>query len=188
MIKKKFEILNSLPPYGPMYISITESGEEFFSEGFVVRFFKDDGTNWVANFQPGWTDLNDVMILQESHNLLIIANGICYIINPNQTQPIAVFGMNYKAVFEASNHRIVLFDDIGLTIIESDGSYWHSERISWDGLADINVENNLVCGLAFNPMADSDDWIDFSYDIDSKKLIGGSYYTFEKKKPWWKLW
>ncbi|MBP3944591.1 hypothetical protein J5U18_13720 [Sphingobacteriaceae bacterium WQ 2009] len=57
-----------------------------------------------------------------------------------------------------------------------------------DGLGDINVENNLVSGLAFNPIDDSDDWIDFSYDIDSKKLIGGSYYTFEKKKPWWKLW
>lgn len=37
-------------------------------------------------------------------------------------------------------------------------------------------------------MADSDDWIYFSYDIDSKKLIGGSYYVFEKKRPWWKLW
>lgn len=99
MIEKKFERLNSLPPYGPMYTSITESGEEYFSEGFVVRFFKEDGTNWVANFQPGWTDLTDVMILQESHNLLVIANGICYIMNPNLTQPIAVFGVNYKAIF-----------------------------------------------------------------------------------------
>lgn len=119
MIEQKFERLNSLPPYGPMYTSITESGEEFYSEGFVVRFFKDDRTNWVANFQPGWTGLSDVIVLQESNNLLIIANGICYIMNPNQIKPIAVFGINYKAIFEASNHRFVLSDDTGVTIIES---------------------------------------------------------------------
>lgn len=171
-----------------MYTSITESGEEFYSEGFGVRFFKDDGTNWIANFQPGCTDLSDVIVLQESHNILVIANGICYIMNPNQTKPISVFGMNYIAVFDASYNRFVLSDDTGLTIVESDGRYWHSERISWDGLADINVENNLVSGLAYNPMADSDNWIEFNYDIDSKKLIGGSYYVFEKKRSWWKLW
>lgn len=188
MNKKKYQILNSLPPYGPMYISISENGQDFYSEGFVVRFYKDDGTDWVANFQEGWTDLKEIVNLKKTQNLLVIAKGICYLMNPNEIKPIEVFGGNYKIIFETNNDGFVLSDDTGLTIIEPDGNYWHSERISWDGLTDINIENNIVTGLAFNPMSDSDDWVDFSYDIDNKNLIGGSYYSFENKRPWWKIW
>lgn len=49
---KRFEILNSLPAYGPLYVPISESGELFFSEGFIVRFLKKDASKWVANFKP----------------------------------------------------------------------------------------------------------------------------------------
>ena len=51
--EKQYEILEALPTYGPMYIPVTENDEAFYSEGFPVRFYKSDGTNWVANFKPG---------------------------------------------------------------------------------------------------------------------------------------
>ena len=78
-----------------MYVPVSESGEPFYSEGFAVRFFRTDGTDWVANFQPGWTDLREVIELKESNNLLTIANGTCYVMNPDNEEPVEVFGVSY---------------------------------------------------------------------------------------------
>ncbi|WP_162796193.1 hypothetical protein [Pedobacter namyangjuensis] len=186
--EKRYEILSSLPTYGPMYIPVTDNGEPFYSEGFPVRFYKTDGTEWIANFQPGWTDLKQVLEFEKTQNLLVIACGTCYIMNPNDTKPIQVFGVGFSNIFKANKDRLLLQDQTDLTIIEPDGTRWNTERISWDGLAEIKVENNLVSGLAYNPMHDADEWVEFKYNLDAKILTGGSYYSFENKKPWWKIW
>lgn len=182
--EKRYEILNSLPANGPMYVSVTDDGEPFYSEGFPVRFYKADGTEWLANFQPGWTDLKQVIEFEHTQNLLVIASGTCYLMNPEEIKPIKVFGVSYSAIFQASKGRLVLKDQTQLTIIEPDGTHWNTERISWDGLAEIRVENNLVSGLAYDPMHDTDEWVAFKYDLDTKTLTGGSYHSFENKKLW----
>lgn len=188
--EKRYEILKSLPTYGEMYIPISENRKSFYSEGFIVRFYKSDKSEWVANFQPGWTNLKEIIEIKGSNNLLVVACGTCYLMHPNDTKPIEVFGVSYSDIFKASKGRLVLQDQIDLTIIEPDGTHWDTERISWDGLAEIKVENNLVYGLAFNPMHDADEWVEFKYDLDTKTLTGGSYhkYEIEKFKPWWKIW
>jgi hypothetical protein len=173
--EKQYEILPSLPSYGPMYIPISETGEPFYSEGYAVRFYKSDGTEWVANFQPGWTDLKHVIKLEKTSKVLVLAYGTCYLMNPDDTKPIAAFGVGYSQIFKASHNRHVLQDQTDLTIIEPDGTYWHTKRISLDGLAEVNVENNIVSGLAFNPTHDTEEWVKFTYDIDTKILTGGSF-------------
>lgn len=187
--KKRYAILDSLPAYGPMYIPVTDDDEPFYSEGFAVRFYKSDGTEWVANFKPGWTAFNKVFELKNSPNILVIASGTCYIMNPDQTKPISVFGNGYVDFFVNQEGRLILQNQIDLTIIETDGEYWDTERISWDGLKDLKLGNNIVSGLSYDPMNDADEWIDFSYNIESRILIGGSYNRYNiEKKPWWKIW
>ncbi len=171
-----------------MYVPVAEDGEPFYSEGFPVRFYRSDGTEWVANFQPGWTDLKRIIELENTRNLLVIASGRCYLVDPNDTKPISVFGVGYSDVFTASCNRLVLLDQTDLTIIEPDGTHWRTERLSWDGLAEITVENNVVSGLAYDPMRDSDEWVGFTYDLDAKTLTGGSYRRIDSKVPWWKIW
>jgi hypothetical protein len=153
-----------------------------------VRFYRSDGTDWVANFRPGWTSLTRVVEFNSTSNLLVIASGTGYLVNPNDTKPISVFGVGYSQIFQTSNNRTVLQDQTNLTIIESDGTYWNTERISWDGLAEIRVESNVVSGLAYNPTHRADEWVRFTYDLDTKTLIGGSYPRLDRKKPWWKIW
>lgn len=171
-----------------MYIPVTENGEPYYSEGVPVRFHKSDGTSWVANFQPGWTDLKQVIEFENTSNLLVIAYGKCYLMNPNETKPLLVFGVSYSDIFNAGNNRLVLQDQTDLTIIEPDGTLWDTERISWDGLKDLKVESNIVSGLSYDPMYDSDEWVKFSYDLDAKTLKGGSYHRYDNRKPWWKIW
>ena len=97
---KKYEILDSLPTYGPMYIPVSESGELFYSEGFAVRFYRSDDTEWIANFQLGWTDLKEIYQLEDTSNLLVIACGTCYLMNSDETKPISVFGVGFERVLK----------------------------------------------------------------------------------------
>jgi hypothetical protein len=185
---KRYEILTSLPTYGQMYIPVTESGEPYYSEGFPVRFYKTDGTEWVANFQPGWTDFREVIEFENSSNLLVIARGTCYLMNPDSTKPISVFGVGVSNIFKANNGRLVLQNQTDLTIIEPNETYWDTERISWDGLAELQVEKNIVIGLSYDHMHDADEWVPFTYCLDTRTLTGGSYHRYDNKKPWWKIW
>jgi hypothetical protein len=186
---KKYEILEALPTYGPMYIPVTKNEEAFYSEGFAVRFYKLDGTNLVANFKPGWTDLKIIYELKDTSNLSVIACGTCYLMNPEETKPISVFGVGYSTVFKTEDGRLVLQDQTDLTIVETNGNHWDTERISWDGLKYLKLENNIVTGLAYDPMNDADEWVNFTFDINVKTLTGGSYKIHETiNKPWWKVW
>ena len=109
-----------------MYIPVSVSDEPYYSEGFPVRFYKSDGTDWVANFKTGWTELAEIFELNATSNLLVIAFGQCYIMDPEDTKPISAFGGAYATAFTLEDGRIVLPDDTGLTVIEPDGKYWHS--------------------------------------------------------------
>lgn len=172
----RYEILKGLPTYGPLYIPISESNIPFYSEGFVVRFFRSDGTSWAANFQKGFPEFNAVHSLAASDNILVIASGTCYLMHPDITKPIAVLGGGYEYVFTLPDERLVLQGTTFLTIIEPDGSNWDTERISWDGLKEVTIQGSCVSGLAFDLTHGSEEWSPFTYDIDKKELTEGSYF------------
>lgn len=186
----RHELLEGLPPYGPMYIPVSEDGRPFYSEGVVVRFYRADGTDWVANFEPGWTDLRAVFTFPDTDRVLVVACGCCYVMDPDETQPIAVFGVDCKYAVRSPDGRLILASTVCLTIVEPDGTHWNTERISWDGLEDLRIDGSTVSGMAYHPMLDSDEWLPFSYDIDHRELVGGSFDWHEplKKRPWWKFW
>lgn len=188
-MQDRYEILDALPVYGPMYVPVTADGDSFyFSTGFVVRFARSDGSHWVANFMPGWTDFNHIVELKLRSDLLVIAGGAGYLMDPDEAKPLATFGIGYTGSFNASRDRIVLEDITDLTIVEANGTHWRTEQISWDGLRIKAVEGTLVSGVAYDPLYDADEWVDFTYDLDKRTLIGGSYNRQTVKSPWWKFW
>lgn len=202
--EKLYEILNALPTYGPMYVPVTGDDEPYYSQGFTVRFYKDDKSDWVANFKPGWTGLNAVYELDNQQNVLVIAGGTCYIMNPNDSKPTEVFGVGYETVIKTLDGRLILQDLTYITVVEPNGEHWNTERISWDGLKDLKLEGNLITGLSFDPMYDKEEWVKFVVDLEKRKVTGGSYRQYEfkpvgqnvesvhrkqgLKKPWWKIW
>jgi len=90
-MNKRYEVLDGLPTYGEMAIPITYNDELFVSEGYVVKFYKNDGTDWIANFQLGWTDTSKVISSNKSNIIFVVAGGIGYIINPDSIEPINFF-------------------------------------------------------------------------------------------------
>ena len=62
-----------------MYIPISKDGVPFYSEGYVVRFYKKDGTSWVANFNTGWANFSGIYDFPEFERMVIFAFGHCYI-------------------------------------------------------------------------------------------------------------
>jgi len=184
--KPKYEILDSLPAYGPMYIPISLNGKPFYHEGFVVKFFKNDGSYWVGNFDTGWSNLNQVIELQ-GNLLFVLAGGIGYLINPNDSNKIDILNGVYTHLLKTDNSKIIIFDYNYLTVIESDGNYWDSERISIDGFDDVVIDKNIIRGYALYPFDNEDKRIPFEYNIDTKVLVGGSY-NYDEQSPWWKVW
>lgn len=185
---KKYEVLSSLPSYGPMYISVAEHSEPYYAEGYAVRFYKKDGTAWVANFKPGGRDLNIICELSDTDHLLVIAGGTAYIMNPEQTKPVSVFGIGYTAVLKVHDGRLVLLDSYGITVIETSGDYWISDQMALDGMKDVLLNGNLVTGLSGDIQSNGAEvWVPFVYNIDTKELSGTNYrFADQKKRAWWK--
>ena len=199
-VNLRYEILDSLPTYGPIYIPVTGDDEPYYSQGLAIRFYKDDNSDWVANFKPGWTGLNAIYEFENQKNVLVIAGGTCFIMNPNESKPIDVFGVGYETVIKTLDGRLILQDITDITIVEPNGEHWDTERISWDGLKDLKLEGNLITGLSFDPMYDKEEWVKFVLDLETRKVTGGSYRQYEfktvesvhrkqgLKKNWWKIW
>ncbi len=187
--EKSFELLDGLPPYGPMYVPISEDGGLFSYEGCVVRFIKSDGSAWVANFQPGWTGYSHIFEIPGTNKVFVIAGGKGYLMSPDQETPLKIFGSDITEMVPAGNKRFVAAGNTDLVIINPDATISLTKRISWDGLKDLVVAENIVSGLAFDPMNQPDEWQPFSYDLNTNILTGGSYgEEISMKKPFWKFW
>jgi len=189
--QKRYELLESLPTYGPMHISVTENNDNYYSEGIAIRFFKSDNTNWVANFKPGWTKLTEIFEIENQNDLIVIAGGMFYLMNPENEKPIKAFGGGFETFLKTKNGKIILQDQIDLTIIEPNNEIWHTERISWDGIKDLKLIKNFVTGLSYDPMDDKDEWVEFKFNIETREIEGGSYKRYEinkMKTKWWKFW
>jgi len=192
---KKFEILDALPTYGPMYVPVTEDGKPYYSEGFVVRFLKSTGDNWVANFKLGFKSFSDVFDFRDSENLIVIAGGLGYVMHPDNEKPIRTFGCSIDKVIRLDEEKLFASDDTQIMEISANGEQWISPRIAWDGIKDIKIENGLLTGLSFDPMDDNNEWVPFRINLMTKQIESGSYrryYTDNgqpvKKNKWWKVW
>jgi hypothetical protein len=173
--KPNFEILDSLPTYGPMYISVTENNESYFQEGFVVKFFQNDGNFWVGNFKTGWSNLNKVFDITAQNKILVIAGGLAYLMTPENQKPLKIFGLDFKYYFEYKN-LIILSTNTEITIVNIDnGNIWTSKRISWDGIENLRIENNILIGECYDPTNSTEEWSEFSLNIDMKEINGGSW-------------
>ena len=74
-----------------MAVSVPE-GEEGYSEGYVIRFYKSDGSSWVVNFASGWSSFRLVLNYPDTNKVIVTADGEEYVMAVDQERPLATFG------------------------------------------------------------------------------------------------
>jgi hypothetical protein len=155
-----------------MYVPISEDGIPFYSEGFVVRFYKTNSTDWVANFKAGWTSFSGVYDFPEFKRTVVFAFGQCYIMVDDEQKPLKAFGVGFTAVFQTTGNILIAADQTNFTIIEIDSdTVWHSERISWEGFKHLVLSEEYMTGLAYKPTSGDDEWEPFLLTTGRRKLL-----------------
>jgi len=206
---KRYEVLNGLPPYGPMYVPISADDEPFYSEGYVVKFQKSNGDEWVANFRTGWTNYYNVFEFAEYNIVVVFAGGQGYIINLDEEKLKTSFDISIENVIQKDDGSLICANNTHIMILDNNkGEFWRSERISWDGIKDLKILDNKLHGKSYDPTNDIRPWSKFIMDLESNEISGGSFQEYldrnehlevqengmlrEKtqtdKKPWWKIW
>jgi len=177
-----------------MYVSIPENGYKVFSEGLAVKFIKKDNSEWIGNFERGNSSLKFASKLKNSENILIIAFGICYIMNAENTKPIIEFGYDYKKVFEYKN-ILILIGEYSISVVESIDKIKHFDDLCYDGITNVELENEKIIGILnnFNPSGNGYIKNNFSLNLETLEFNETKITEKEeenikvKKKRWWEI-
>ena len=166
-------LLDGLPAYGELAVAYPESFGRLGREGTVVEF-KTGDRKWVGNFQPGQYGLNLAEQHPNERDAIVIAAGDLWVVNGDTGSAEYLLPAVYSAIPVTNPDGWVLSrQEIALVRFGPDGIVWHTRRISWDGFDEIQISDDKVTGLAWNPLDDS--WEPFAVDLHSGKSTGGSY-------------
>jgi hypothetical protein len=174
-MKKRFEVLPGLPPYGPVAKPFPQEGPHY-REGFAVRFFSLDGTAWVGNFQPGCAGCNTVLELGGETHCLVVSNGAGYIVESDSGALVAEIGNSYiHTVLAVPELQCVLVGDAcAFQALGRDGQViWKSEAIACDGMRNIAKDGIVLSGEAWGL---NERWYPFQLNLKTGALSGGAYH------------
>jgi hypothetical protein len=96
-----------------------------WTEGFVVRFSNEDGTEWVGNFQHGWTNFDLAAELPYSKLVAVISHGALYLLPSSHPDPITPgeVGVSGAAIGESGLLIVAVYD----VVYASD----HNGSVAW---------------------------------------------------------
>src|SRR5690348_2002419 len=93
----RWEILKGLPGEGPIPKHFHLGRPTPWAQGVVVRFWKQDGTEWVGNFQGRTFGVDDVLLWPEAKAVAVIAGGDFYLIDDDDTNSYSTLGSQCSA-------------------------------------------------------------------------------------------
>ena len=169
----RFEVLAGLPPYGPLPLQFSATGQGTHREGYVVRFRPESSESWVGNFQPGVGTLEGVFQHPDGTHLFVIAAGAAYVIDPDTRVLSSHFGFNLCEAIEVPElHELVFTNGLWFEGFAAQFT-WRSRRVSWDGVRSLQRTGTILQGEAYTPLGDF--WRPFSLDLATGRCQGGAY-------------
>lgn len=171
---RKFENMLGLPAYGPSPLQFSATDQGKHSEGLVVAFKTATKGAWTGNFQRGPARCDTVIQHPDGRNLIIVAGGEAYVVDPVAKRLVAIFGGLIEFCAELPELKSVVFaDGLAVTILYGNGIWESTAQISWDGMRAITIDGNCLKGEAADPM--TGDWVPFEVDLLEMTHSGGSY-------------
>ena len=170
----QFRLLPGLPPYGALATPFPAEWGRLGHEGVVVEFLSSDGTAWTGNFAPGYGGPTTVLPHPDGHNVLVLARGDVWVVNPS-TRQASLQDVGAIDYWEVMNPSGFVFSLHGLEFwrLSPDGVLWHTRKLSWDGFCDLAIIDNKLVGQAWNAVDDK--WVRFEVDLDTGRSIGGAF-------------
>jgi hypothetical protein len=104
----RFEVLPGLPGEGPVPKHFHTGHPTPWAEGFVVRFWNEDGTNWVGNFQAGITEFSTCIELPEASMAVIVSGGACYFLALDHPKGVTVQGDDITRILLSETRSVIV--------------------------------------------------------------------------------
>src|SRR5262249_27060664 len=138
-------------------------GQATHREGYVIRFVLENGISWVGNFQRGLSAYEIVVPHPNDHDAIVVAGGQGYLVDPGLRRMKSVFGGAIVNLYRIDDKKLLVINHQGLYFeaIGSEGSRWHTQRLSWDGFMDVSVDSAKIIGQGWTL---SDSWCPFEVD------------------------
>ncbi len=151
----RWEVLQGLPSDGPLPKHFHSGHPTPWAEGFVVRFWNDDGTEWVGNFQGQW-GVESVFDLPESTVLIVIADGACYFLPKSDPERYTCHGHGVTSA---------LVDEEGTLLILA---YRGGDLVAYgrDGTRVWVRDSFAVVGIELKSCTDGIVTVDIEYDYE----------------------
>ncbi len=149
----RWKVLNGLPGEGPLAKHFHLGHPTPWAEGFVVRFFNEDGSVWIANFQSGVTNFSGCFELPDSRIGVIISRGTCYFLPFDNPEQIANGSGEITSAVQSDNGNLILGSLTGEIV-----AFDRMGRLKWrrnDFAADDLMVRSCVSGTI---VADVEDW------------------------------
>jgi hypothetical protein len=176
-------LLPGLPPYGPVAKAFPTEWRARGAEGVVVRF-KSGETDWVGNFAPGFGGVTFAVLHPNGSDALVAAEGDLWSVNaPLQSASRILSGVVDALEVPGPPGWIFNMQGLALARFGPAGLIWHTRRLSWDGIADLRLDENKASGRAWAP---DDTWHEFDVDLRTGKSVGGSFGSGDDER-WEKL-
>jgi hypothetical protein len=162
----KYKVLPGFPSYGTD-LEIVPIDQPAYSEGFIVQFFKDDGSAWIANFGMGFSSSSGVYEYP-GNKLIVFAGGRGYAMDPNKKEPVYTFGHELK-VIEVEKLKLACFEFDRVVVIEPDFTRWEIAGLPFDGFQELRVESGCVKGLGYNYYDQENQ--PFTLDLNAREML-----------------
>lgn len=142
----RWEILKGLPAQGPVPKYFHMGHPTPWAEGFVVRFWNDDGTGWVGNFQAQWGE-GSVYELPGATSLVVIAYGACYLLPKADPERYVCQGSGVTTALVCEQERILILAHQGGHLVAYDPTgtkAWVREGLAVDGIRFKSCINGII--------------------------------------------
>jgi hypothetical protein len=142
-------------------------------EGFVVEFLPHEPRHWTGNFQRGISELDVVFSHNSGNQHIVIAGGNAYLIETESGALAESFGGGIEwARHIAAPQGILYSNGVEFVLRRGVEIVWKSNRISWDGIRNLNVDDAMLRGEGRHY---DDSWHAFNINLQTGLTTGGAY-------------
>ncbi len=172
IMKQRFEILPSVPAYGPGPERFSASGNGPYGEAVAIRFLSSNDKEWAGVFEGGLGDTETALAHPDGKRIIVIASGQGYLVDSDDPEYREYFGGAINTILPIQSLDSIAFgSNIDFVLISTD-SVWYSPRVSWDGIRKTNLLGEILQGEAWDY---TDQWVPFEINFASREVSGGSY-------------